>query len=106
VGTQARKGRKGRTLRLAAGWILTVAGAILGPVPVLPGVALLVPGIAILCAESRWVRALLRRYREKRLMKKALHEAARVGITIDLEHDPDVDGEPQAEPSPPRGRES
>jgi uncharacterized protein (DUF58 family) len=87
--------KRGRSWRLLTGWILTIAGIILGPVPVLPGVVFLVPGIAILCAESRWIRSLLRRYRERRLMRKALREAERVGIRINLEHDPEIDGEPE-----------
>jgi hypothetical protein len=90
--------RPGRLLRLTLGWSLTIAGAILGPVPILPGAVLLVPGVAIVCAESRWVRSLLRRYRERRLLKKALREAERLGLRINLDHDPEVDGE-----APPRG---
>jgi len=78
-----------------------VAGIILGPVPMLPGVVLLVPGIAILAAESRWIRAILRRYREKRLMRQALREAERVGLTINLDHDPEVDGVDPAASSDP-----
>ena len=93
-----RRPRRGRFLRLTLGWGLTIAGAILGPVPVLPGAVLLIPGIAILCAESRLVRSVLRRYRERRLLKKALREAERVGLKINLDHDPEVDGE-----EPPRG---
>jgi len=93
--------RRGRLVRLLAGWGLTVAGIILGPVPMLPGVVLLVPGIAILAAESRWIRALLRRHREKRLMRQALREAERVGLKINLDHDPEVDGVEVAPPSGP-----
>ena len=96
------RGRRGRLIRLATGWGLTVAGIVLGPVPMLPGVVLLVPGIAILCAESRWIRALLRRYREKRLMRQALREAERVGLKINLDHDPEVDGEDPRPPDPGR----
>lgn len=96
-----RRPRRGRLLRLTLGWLLTLAGAILGPVPILPGAVLLLPGIAILCAESRWIRSLLRRYRERRLLKRALREAERVGLRINLDHDPEVDGE-----EPPPGRET
>ena len=85
--------RRGRIARLATGWGLTIAGIILGPVPIFPGVVLLVPGLAILAAESRWIRSLLRRYREKKLMRQALEEAERVGLKINLDHDPEVDGE-------------
>ena len=95
--------KRGRTWRLITGWALTIAGLVLGPVPVLPGVVFLVPGIAILCAESRWIRTLLRRYRERRLLRKALREAERVGIKINLEHDPEIDGEAEAPPDPGKG---
>lgn len=78
-----------------------MAGIILWLVPVLPGGFLMVPGIAILAAESRWVRALLRRYREKRLMRRALREAERVGLKINLDHDPEVDGVDPAASSDP-----
>ena len=96
--------KRGRVWRLITGWILTIAGIILGPVPVLPGVVFLVPGIAILCAESRFIRGLLRRYRDWRLLRKALRGAERVGIKIDLEHDPDVDGEGEAPPASGKDR--
>lgn len=99
-GAPAPRTRRGRLIRLCTGWALTVAGIILGPVPMLPGVVLLVPGLAILAAESRWIRALLRRYREKRLMRQALREAERVGLKINLDHDPEVDG---VDPGPPPG---
>src|SRR5436309_1378785 len=79
-GAPTGRPQSGRYLRLALGWVLTVAGAILGPVPVLPGAVLLIPGLAILCAESRWVRSVLRRYRQQHLMRKALKEAERLGI--------------------------
>jgi|KBSSwiStaDraftv2_1062776.scaffolds.fasta_scaffold430245_2 uncharacterized protein (DUF58 family) len=95
--------KRGRLWRLVTGWTLTIAGLILGPVPVLPGVVFLVPGIAILCAESRWIRSLLRRYRERRLMRKALREAERVGIRINLDHDPEIDGEPEDPPGSATG---
>jgi uncharacterized protein (DUF58 family) len=95
--------KRGRLWRLVTGWALTIAGLILGPVPVLPGVVFLVPGIAILCAESRWIRSLLRRYRERRLMRKALREAERVGIRINLDHDPEIDGEPGDPPGSATG---
>lgn len=90
--------------RLAIGWGLTIAGAILGPVPIVPGALLLIPGLAILGAESRWIRTLLRRHREKRLLRRALSEAERVGLRINLDHDPDVDGDPPAPPGTDTGR--
>jgi uncharacterized protein (DUF58 family) len=95
--------KRGRTWRLMTGWILTIAGIILIPVPVLSGVVFLVPGIAILCAESRWIRNLLRRYRERRLLRRALREAERVGIKINLEHDSEIDGEPEDPPGSATG---
>lgn len=97
------KGKRGRTIRLATGWALTVGGLVLGPVPLLPGFVLLLPGIAILCAESRWMRSLIRRYRERRYMKQALREAERVGIKIDLDHDPEVDGDEDETRGPGKG---
>ena len=84
--------RPGRVLRLAAGWALTLAGIVLWLLPLVPGFFLLIPGIGILCAESRWLRVLIRRHREKRLMRRALREAERVGIKIDFDQDADDDG--------------
>lgn len=86
----------GRIWRLAAGWGLTIGGLILGPVPILPGFVLLLPGLALLCAESRWLRALLRRHREKRLLRHAMRAAQQAGITIDLDSDAEGGG-----PRPP-----
>jgi len=106
AGALSGRSRFGRWARLTVGWVLTVAGAILGPVPVLPGAVLLIPGVAILCAESRWVRALLRRYHHQHLMKKALREAERLGIKINLDHDPEVDGRLPPSPGPPKGRDA
>ena len=98
---QAPPPRRQRWMRLTVGWILTVTGAILGPMPVVPGFLLLVPGIAILAAESRWIRSLLRRHREKKLMRDALREAERVGLKINLDHDPEVDGVSDEHPPDP-----
>lgn len=93
--------RRRRWLRLTTGWMLTIAGLILIPTPVVPGLFLLVPGLAILAAESQWIRALLRRHREKKLMRDALREAERVGLKINLDHDPEVDGAEGEEPPDP-----
>lgn len=97
------RGRRARLIRLATGWALTIGGAVLGPLPILPGGFLLIPGIAILCAESRWLRSLLRRYRERRYLKRALREAERVGLKINLDHDPEIDGEEGDPPGPGKG---
>lgn len=91
-------------MRLTSGWLLVIAGAILGPMPVVPGFLLAVPGLAILAAESRWIRSLLRRHREKKLMRDALREAERVGLKINLDHDPEVDGvREELPPDPGKG---
>jgi putative transmembrane protein PGPGW len=84
---EAVKKSPSRIWRLAAGWALTIGGLILGPVPILPGFVLLIPGLALLCAESRWLRVLLRRHKEKRLIRRAIAEAERVGIRLNLERD-------------------
>jgi hypothetical protein len=92
VDLETGKRRVGRILRLTFGWMLVVAGLILGPVPVFPGFVLFLPGLTLLCAESRWLRRQLRRLREKRLMRRAMREAERIGLKIDL--DSDADGDP------------
>jgi UPF0716 family protein affecting phage T7 exclusion len=93
------EGRKrvGRIVRLTLGWVMTVAGLILIPVPILPGFVLLLPGLALLCAETRWIRRLLRRFKEYRMMRRALREAEKVGLKIDLDGEEDRD-----DPSAPR----
>ncbi len=98
---EAPKGKAGRIVRLSAGWALTVSGLILGPVPIVPGFVLLLPGIALLAAESRVIRGFLRRHREKRLLRRAMREAERVGIRFDLEKDAESDRPPG--PPPPGG---
>ena len=87
--------RVGRIVRLATGWTMTVAGLILGPIPILPGFVLLVPGIALLASESRFLRRQLRSLREWRLMRRALREAERAGLKIDLDG-----GDDDEEPPP------
>ncbi len=91
----------GRIVRLAAGWALTVSGLVLIVLPVVPGFFLLFPGLAVLSAESRWVRRLLRRVRQQRLMKRAMRQAERAGIRIDL--GADEEGEKPPPPSAPTG---
>ncbi len=93
--------KRGGIVRLSIGWILTIGGIILWLVPIVPGFFLLFPGIAILAAESRWIRRLLRRYREHRLMKRALREAERVGVKIDLDDAGDGTEEDDAGGAPP-----
>lgn len=96
----APRSRAGRIARLVTGWALTVTGLILIPVPVIPGFILLVPGITLLAAESRVIRSFLRRHRERRLMRRAMREAERVGVRFDLGPDSDAD---ERTPPPPGG---
>jgi UPF0716 family protein affecting phage T7 exclusion len=79
----------GRIIRLTLAWLLIIGGIILMPTPILPGFVLLLPGLALLAAESRWFRRLLRRWREQRLVRRAIREAERAGIKIDLDSDED-----------------
>jgi hypothetical protein len=87
----------GHYIRLTVAWILVVGGLVLMPTPVVPGFLLLLPGIALLAAESRWFRRLLRRWREQWLIRRAMREAERAGIKIDLDSD---DEGPGASPPP------
>jgi len=91
----------GRIFRLTIGWILTVAGLVLS-VPFIPGPGFLffLSGVALLSTESRWVRQILRRLRERRLVRRAMREAERVGFKIDP--GPGPDPEDEAGPDPPR----
>lgn len=87
-------------IRLGLGWLLTVIGTALLVLPG-PGILFLIPGITLLSAESRWVRRLLRRAREKWYIRRAMREAERAGIRFDL--GPDEDGPDDAPPAgPPR----
>lgn len=90
--------RSARFARLMLGWAMTIGGLILGPVPILPGFVLLVPGLALLATESRFIRGQLRRLREKRLIRRAMREAERVGIRLDLGQDGDEDDPPPGGP--------
>jgi hypothetical protein len=86
--------KKGSLFRLISGWVLLVAGLILSiPLVPGPGFVLVFGGIALLSSESRRVRNLIRRHREKRLIKRALREAERVGLKINLDADLDVGDE-------------
>jgi UPF0716 family protein affecting phage T7 exclusion len=95
---QPPRTRSARLARLTLGWAMTIGGLILGPVPIVPGFVLLIPGLALLAAESRFIRGQLRRLREKRLMRRAMREAERVGIRIDLGQDGDEDDPPPPGP--------
>jgi len=90
-------GRKalGRILRMAVAWSLILSGIILVVTPIVPGFFLLLPGLALLAAESRWFRRLLRRWRTQRLVRRAIREAERAGIKINLDSDEE---EPGADP--------
>jgi len=81
-----------RVVRLAVGWTLTVVGLVLLFLPG-PGILFFLPGLTLLSAESRWVRRLLRRLREKRLIRRAMSEAEKAGIKFDLgpDDDPPID---------------
>ncbi len=101
---QPGKGKAGRVVRLATGWTLLIGGVILGPVPIFPGFVLVIPGLTMLAAESRWVRGWLRRLREQRHVRRAMHEAERIGLKLDLDQDfPDQGDhvERPGDPAPP-----
>ncbi len=92
-GRPPRRGRAG-LLRLTFGWILTVGGLLLAlPFVPGPGFLFLLGGLGLLSSESRAVRRLLRRLREWRLMRRALKEAERAGVRIDLDDDEETDDE-------------
>lgn len=84
----------GRIIRLTLGWILMVAGLILGPVPVFPGFLLFLPGLTLVAAETKWIRRLLRRLRERRLIRRAMREAEKVGVNFHLDKDDEPAGGP------------
>ncbi len=90
---------KGSLLRLIFGWVLLVIGLILA-IPFVPGPGFIfvLGGLGLLSSESRAIRRLLRRLREWRLLRRAMREAERAGVRLDL----DVDDEEQDEhPGPP-----
>ncbi|MGH9749884.1 MAG: PGPGW domain-containing protein [Candidatus Polarisedimenticolia bacterium] len=89
------KRRVWRLVRLSAGWGLTVGGLILMVMPG-PGILLFLPGLALLSAESRTVRRWIRRWREQRLVRRALREAERVGFKLDPGPDDDDEDRPAA----------
>ena len=91
-----RRTRAGRLIRLILGWILTVLG-ILTAVPLVPGpgILLFLSGVTLLSTESRWIRRMLRKVRERRLVRRAMREAERVGFKIDP-GDRDEDDDPVA----------
>jgi hypothetical protein len=97
---EAGKRRAWHFIRLGIGWLLTFIGVALLILPG-PGVLFLIPGLTLLSAESRWVRRLLRRARERWYIRRAMREAEKVGIKFDL--GPDEDGpDDSAPPGSPR----
>ena len=88
---------KGSLLRLIFGWVLLVIGLILA-IPFVPGPGFIfvLGGLGLLSSESRAIRRLLRRLREWRLLRRAMREAERVGVRLDLDDD-----EQDERPGPP-----
>ena len=84
-------------LRLIFGWVLLVIGLILA-IPFVPGPGFIfvLGGLGLLSSESRAIRRLLRRLREWRLLRRAMREAERVGVRLDLDDD-----EQDERPGPP-----
>jgi len=80
-----------RAVRLVVGWGLTLVGLALLFLPG-PGLLLLLPGLTLLSAESLWVRRVLRRLREKRLVRKAMTQAEKAGLHLDLGPDDEPSG--------------
>ncbi|MEE9292675.1 MAG: PGPGW domain-containing protein [Acidobacteriota bacterium] len=92
-----RRRGKGSLLRLIFGWVLLVIGLILA-IPFVPGPGFIfvLGGLGLLSSESRAIRRLLRRLREWRLLRRAMREAERVGVRLDLDDD-----EQDERPGPP-----
>jgi hypothetical protein len=88
-------------IRLTTGWVLLIGGIILGPVPIFPGFVLVIPGLTMVAAESRWVRGWLRRLREQRHIRRAMREAEKVGLKLDLDQDHPDQGDSGESPTPP-----
>ena len=103
----SRRRKKGSLFRLIGGWVLLVVGLILS-IPLVPGPGFLFVfgGIALLSSESRLIRNLIRRHRDKRLIKRALREAERVGLKINLDADLDVADEESEPPDHATGSQS
>jgi hypothetical protein len=100
VDLEAGKKRAWHFIRLGIGWLLAAIGIVLLVLPG-PGFLFLIPGLTLLSAESRWVRRLLRRARERWYIRRALREAEKVGIKLDLGPDDEDPDEPSAS-GPPR----
>lgn len=96
--SKERRG-KGSLLRLIFGWVLLVVGLILA-IPFVPGPGFIffLGGLGLLSSESRAIRRLLRRLREWRLLRRAMREAERAGVRLDLDDD---DEEQDEHPGPP-----
>ncbi len=92
-----RRRGTGSLLRLIFGWVLLVIGLILA-IPFVPGPGFIfvLGGLGLLSSESRAIRRLLRRLREWRLLRRAMREAERVGVRLDLDDD-----EQDERPGPP-----
>ncbi|OLD65019.1 MAG: hypothetical protein AUI47_03265 [Acidobacteria bacterium 13_1_40CM_2_68_5] len=90
---ESGKKKAWRLVRLTFGWALTALGFALLFLPG-PGLLFLLPGLTLLSAESLWVRRLLRRLRERRLVRRAMNEAEKVGIRFDLGPDDEPPGGP------------
>ncbi len=88
---ESGKKKAWRAIRLAVGWGLTVVGLALLFLPG-PGLLLLLPGLTLLSAESLWVRRVLRRLRQKRLVRRAIIEAEKAGLRLDLGPDDEAPG--------------
>jgi len=88
---------KGSLLRLIFGWVLLVVGLLLAiPLVPGPGFIFLLGGLGLLSSESRAIRRFLRRLREWRLLRRAMREAERAGLRLDLD-----DEEQDERPGPP-----
>ena len=95
-----KRRKRGGILRLVFGWILTVFGLVLAlPLVPGPGFVFLLAGLALLSSESKAVRKFLRRLREWRLVRRAMREAERAGVKLELDDDDE-------EPDDSRGAQS
>ena len=54
-----------RTLTIISGWFLVIVGAILFPLPIPLGAPMLAAGFLVLARESRWIRRIIGRLRQR-----------------------------------------